>query len=309
MVPVFLRAQSVCAGVAQNMETGKPQGLSGENMKPYRILGVLIGASAATIAMPALGQVDQGNAAAGASFGMVDQNTPGIIKGNLACGPTATYNSFVYLNNEYPGAGLGGLLGTGSVSAINEIGSDLSAGSPPAQGGVDLAGAKSKYISDHGLAGKVSVERLGDGSDLMTTLAPNAAAQFIAQQLAKGQDVEMGFLWCDANGNLTQSGHVVTVTGIDYDEAGQNGAMNIIDPWDGVALSGNLTVGNNSLVLGYTGGGAGPGGGDGQDPDNPTDAGHGAIAFVTAESLVPEPSIMALGLAMFGGLMIRRRAH
>jgi hypothetical protein len=121
--------------------------------------------------------------------------------------------------------------------------------------------------------------------------------------------VELGFLWANSDGSLRRSGHVVTVTGIDYDETGQNGAMNIIDPWGGVAISGNLTVGNNGgnsdLVLGYSGGAAGN---PADTADNPTDAGNGAIAFATAESLVPEPTI-AFGLVALAGLGVRGRSR
>jgi hypothetical protein len=165
-----------------------------------------------------------------------------------------------------------------------------------------MAQGKTQYISDQGLADKITVERLGNNG----ILAPNDAARFIAAQLNAGQDVEMGFYWANADGTLTQGGHVVTVTGIDFDETGQNGAMNIIDPWDGVELSGNLTVANNSLVLGYTGGGAATGGADGHDPDNPPDAGHGAISWITAESVVPEPAI-ALSAFVLLVLPNRRR--
>jgi hypothetical protein len=82
--------------------------------------------------------------------------------------------------------------------------------------------------------------------------------------------------------------------------------MNIIDPWDELALPGTLSVANNELLIGYTGGGAGPGGADGQDADNPAEAGYGAIAFVTAES-VPEP-VTLLPLAALGFLAMRRRS-
>jgi hypothetical protein len=272
-------------------------------MRAGRFCGILAGTSLCVIAPLARAQVDQGQENT-AIFGLVDQNTAGINNGSLACAPTATYNSFVYLNNQFPTSGLGGLLGSGSVSAINELAGDIPGGIP-ASGGNALAAGKQTYINNHNLGNKVSVESLGNN----TTLTPNTAARFIAQQLAAGQDVEMGFLWSNSTGTLSGNGHVVTVTGIDYDETGQNGAMNIVDPWDGVALSGELSVANGELLLGYTGGGAGTGGADGNDPDNPGHAGFGAIAFVTAESLiVPEPT-MALGLAMLALLVPRRRIN
>ena len=135
----------------------------------------------------------------------------------------------------------------------------------------------------------------------------NDAAKFIADQLGKGQDVEIAWFWSNKDGTKLRSGHWVTVTGIDYDTAG-NGAINIIDPFGGVEISGNLYVGtagggNGGLIIGYTGGGAG----NPADPDNPDDAGFGYITAVAAESVVPEPAYA--GLAIFFALGIHREAR
>jgi hypothetical protein len=243
-----------------------------------------------------------------ALFGNVDQNTAGINNGSNACGPTSIFNSFTYLVNEFPSAGIGGLTSSGATNSINTLTGDMPNGIP-VQGGNDMITGKQAYINALGYSNKISTEQLGNN----TILSPTAAASFIAQQLNKGQDVEMGIIWSDANGNpltgTNAGGHVVTVTGIDFDSSGSNGTMAIIDPWDGVDIpNGNLTVGTNgALILGYTGGGAGTGGGDGQDPDNPGDAGHGDIAFVTAESVTPEPSLVGIGFMVVAAMGLARR--
>src|SRR5947208_675767 len=104
---------------------------------------------AATSALPALAApVDQGQENA-ALFGTVDQNTPGINNGGQACGPTSTYNSFVYLTNAFPNAGISGLTGTDAVSAINELAGDVPGGIP-VSGGDAMATGKTQYIGDQG---------------------------------------------------------------------------------------------------------------------------------------------------------------
>jgi hypothetical protein len=49
-----------------------------------------------------------------ADFGHTDQNSAGIANGSEACGPTAVYNSFQFLKNEY---GVD-LTGTSAASTI-----------------------------------------------------------------------------------------------------------------------------------------------------------------------------------------------
>jgi hypothetical protein len=230
----------------------------------------------------------------GASFGLIDQNSAGINNGSNACGPTATYNSFVYLRTQ--GIDLRGSSPSNTINALEPL-----MGGVPVSGGNAMAAGKQSWINSQGQSNHVSVEQLGNN----TPLAATAAASFIAQQLNAGQDVEMGFLWNGTAGG----GHVVTITGIDYDSTGANGAMNIIDPWDGVPISGNLDGSSGNLVLGYTGGGAGTGGADGPDPDNPGDAASGTIAFVVAESVTsaPEPSLVAIGFMVVASMGLGRR--
>lgn len=271
-------------------------------MRAGKVLGLLVGAGMCALALPAQAQVDSGSENS-AQFGHIDQNSAGITNGSVACAPTATYNSFVYLNTAFPSAGLSALLDTTPAGAINTLSSDIPGGIP-ASGGNALATGKSTYINNAGLSNKITVESLGNNA----TLSPNTAARFIAQQLGQGQDVEMGFLWSDSAGNLVGNGHVVTITSINYNESTQTGSMSIVDPWDGVVIpGGGLSVGNGELLLGYSGGGAGTGGADGNDPDNPGHAGFGAISFVTAESVAGVPEPAAVGVIAVAGLFIIRR--
>src|ERR1019366_3688303 len=109
----------------------------------------------------------------------------------------------------------------------------------------NMISGKINYINNQGASGKVKVEyqaanttipnrntsaAMGNGSTI-PTLA------FVAQQLAAGQDVEMGFNWIDAAGNIS-GGHWVT---LDYYDSG-TGQFGFLDPWNPSAGSGALQL-------------------------------------------------------------------
>ena len=228
-------------------------------------------------------------------FGLVGQNSAGINNGGVACGPTSVYNSFVYLQNQF---GINGLLKPGAASnTINQLSTDMHLDPSGGVTSQQLVDGKTQYIKDQGLASKIAVESQAGG-------AGNVTAQFIYDQLHRGQDVEILFLW----GN-TNSGHFVTLTGINFDTTTHTGTLNFIDPWGngGAAaskLSGTMSgTDAGGYTLTYTGGAAG----DSGDPDNPGDGNGGIIYSVAAESPVPEPSTFALlGL---GGVALAIRSY
>jgi hypothetical protein len=241
-------------------------------------------------------------------FGRVGQGSPGIGNYNnndiqtqhdiqdVACGPTSVYNSFVYLQNRF--GGLANLTLPGNASdTINELAQDMNL---VPKNGVSEAGfiaGNTKYINDRGLQNAISIETNDNAATML---------QFIYDQLAKGQDVEIGMLW----GPPGDGGHIVQVTGLDnFDPVAQTGTLNFNDPWGNSGFNGvpdafssletgtlngtSITYDNNSGA-GAIAGGEDPGGGF---------AGPGAsatIAFAVAESPTPLPSTVGGGLVLLG---------
>jgi hypothetical protein len=245
-------------------------------------------------------------------------------------------NSFTYLQNEY---GIKGLVGPNPYDTINELASSdymstgdtyLNANPPPMYVGdmntgttpQNFIAGKEKYLSQNFTPqnGYSAIQTVGQS--IYQSQASNGTTQggitqtqptstFIQQQLAEGEDVEMFFLWTDSSGNSVGGGHVVTLTGIDYDSGANSGDLSFIDPYGGSGQNSAVDINTDSLtflspkgylVFGYSGGGAG---GDG-DPDNPDSAAYGEVVAVFAESPVPEPASMAI---LMGGaaLCLRRR--
>ena len=229
-----------------------------------------------------------------ADFGHIDQTTePDIINPTQACAPTSVYNSLVYLNDKY---GVD-LTGPDPATTINEIGQDM--GLTENNAGVSEQGiidGKTQYIQEHDHDNKITIETKIDVANGVAD-----AAQFIYDQLAAGQDVEMIFRWSDTDGNRSGGGHAVTVTGIDFNPSTGTGTINIDDPWGGVDITGNLHLANNALVVGYTGGAAGDETVNDED-DNPQDANFGVVTLVAAES-VPEPTAVAITMLLLTGAM------
>ncbi|MGP8199846.1 MAG: PEP-CTERM sorting domain-containing protein [Limisphaerales bacterium] len=228
-----------------------------------------------------------------ANFGMEGQLNDGIVNGDSACGPTSAYNSFVYLDNTW---GITGLLQPTAAETINQLGSYMGygdnthAGTPA--GGVTTAqflSGKTQYIDAQSLNTTITVES--------ETGAANINWEFIYGQLQQNQDVEILFDW---NSPAT-GGHVVTVTGIDWNPATDTGTLSFIDPYNplgdnspALAITGNLGGSDgNGFTLSYFGGGAGNGA-------------SGEIDGVVAESPIPEPATVSL-LALGALGLLRRR--
>ncbi len=225
-------------------------------------------------------------------YGNISQNTPGIINGGDACVPTATVNSFFFLQNYFGVNGLGpnnGLLTSDNASnAVNELGVDMGLKQGVGVSDAGFIAGKLKYLSDHGLTNTVSLEyeAVDVGADITPTWS------WIYHQLVATQDVEVGFGWWGGS-----DGHCVTVSSLSFLDAngdgiidnGENAQLDFTDPWDGNHYVGTLTMSGGSLKLSYVGGAAGP------------DGAWGIINIAVAES-IPEPS--APGLLALGGLAL-----
>jgi len=193
----------------------------------------------------------------------------------VACGPTATVNSFLYLQNQY-GLDLN-VDQLNPYTAINELGGYMNIGS----GGVtdpNFISGKKKYLEEHG-NGRISMkyQSVAVGGKIPDW-------KFIFDELEACEDVEVGFVWTGGGG------HWVTATSFhftDYDEdqiidPNELAQLDFIDPWGGVHILGNLTMGvDGYLYLSYAGGGAGNGA-------------TGKIDIVVAESPIPEPATIAI---------------
>jgi hypothetical protein len=246
-------------------------------------------------------------------FGTVGQGAPGINNPGVACGPTSVYNSFVYLENLDPALG-SQLTGSGAASTINALATDMNLVPGSGISAAGLVSGKNQYISAAGLSNLITVEsQIGSG---------NVTAQFIYNQLAAGQDVELGFTWNGASG-----GHVIALTGMsNFDTTTNTATLSFLDPWgngtgaedtnadptsgdlEGAPATpgttaapetGALTFGNGVWTMSYTGSAAGPNGGS------------GTLVVVAAESIVPEPSTIFLlnaGLVVLLARRHRRRA-
>jgi hypothetical protein len=143
-------------------------------------------------------------------------------------------------------------------------------------------------------------------------------AEFIDQQIEDGEDVEVFFAWTDAEGNNPRPGHVVALTGIDYDETTNSGDISFVDPTN--SSGGQIQYGSGDapnitslsleevdgyLIFGFQGGSSNI-----DADDNPDGAAYGEIVAAYAESpvLVPEPASMLMYAAAGIVLLRRRRA-
>jgi hypothetical protein len=257
-------------------------------------LGAAVMVSLTSLAQPVIYNINL----SGLGYGNISQNTPGINLGAEACVPTATVNSFFFLQNYYGISGLGpgnGQLTVGNATnAVNELGVDMGL----TNNGVTQAGfiaGKWQYLSDHQLTNQISMEW-----ESVAVGGVTPTWQWIYNQLMATQDVEIAFGWYG-----TSEGHCVTVTSFDFKDnsglgiidAADPATLDFTDPWDGQHYVGTLTMTNNFLKLTYVGGGAG-------------DGAWGLIDIAVAESPIPEPATFSLliigGLAGFRVLWRKR---
>jgi hypothetical protein len=236
-------------------------------------------------------------------YGNLNQNTiPGW--GNVACGPTAAVNSFVYLQNKYPGvydnslvpAGAGGMLGVaqtlGGPGYMNTIANNTTFHD-------DFIWGKKKYIEE-----KVPGVTVYEAQDQGNWNNPNRIKpawvqsrspqwQFLYNELVACEDVEILISWSDG-------GHYVTLSSFHWNDVdndgiidnGENAWIDFIDP--GTGAYGRANIWQSSL------------GGDIET----SLAGGSWISVAVSESPIPEPlTILAIGsaLATLAGYIRRRR--
>ena len=283
---------------------------------------------------------DNGASPANNGTFLITPNNPGVsAMGPAACAATSAVNSFIFLQNKY---GLSGLYNPGNpYGTISTLAGPTYLNTAPATanaasqtgysgGGVNpdpFRDGKEKYLQNIGpltapngqpyaiqTVGQVDpaygTAQAANGPYAGGVAAQIPTAQFIAQQLADGEDIEMFFTW---NGT---PGHVVALTGIDYDETTNSGNISFIDPTN--SSGGQIQYGsgdapeitslsleeiNNHLQFTYQGGASNI-----DADDNPNDSATGIVVGVYAESpvQVPEPASMLM-FAGAGTVLLRRR--
>lgn len=244
-----------------------------------------------------------------AQFGTVDQQFVPPGNGAMSCVPTATMNSFVWLQNAYPSIygldafGLPALQGgTGSWQAAGGLLAGANYMNTSANNGTTLPNwifGKVSYLSTYA-PGKT----IFAGMDSLVAAAnrpwwdtnANPTVNFLYQELLAGEDVELGIY------PLDMVGHALTLTGLTWDDSNSNGAfdgpdtlmLNTVDPAN--------PLGNTPLIL---------------TPGNPMTISGGpydgySLEVALAESPVPEPataSLLLLGAGvLLGGLRLRRKS-
>lgn len=248
------------------------------------------------------------------TYGNVDQQNVNI-QPQGACGPTATVNSFVYLQNRsgvslIPDSNQNNIIDLSEQIAVVNILNGLMGNQGAGVTDQHFLEGKILYIGDAGLLGPLSIEARGDfitpptapfeyvDSPYVDVVQTIPTWQFLWDQLRQGQDVEVGFTW-----NGMSEGHWVTADSFHFNDANDNmiidagevAQMDFVDPWGGIQLTGSLAMDlENHMVLTYVGGAAGVGA-------------SGTINIIVAES--PEPTSLALmGLGALVLCVWRRKA-
>ena len=231
-------------------------------------------------------------------FGYIDQHNldrwEGDFLANMGCAPTATMNSFIYLQNHYPGVYDHSLVPEGDGMdlikarelAITWMGT-TNAGTTIE----DWTWGKHDYLENyaagktifHGQSMYNNWTALRPRPDWVENVLPSW--NFLYNQLTWCQDVEIGIWW------QSDIGHALTLTGLTWNDELNAGTVDYVDPWTGALFTDvgiNLNLEDGRLHVAYQGQNA-------------------WIDLALAESAVPEPSAFLVLGSGFVGILIRLR--
>ena len=233
-----------------------------------------------------------------AEFGHINQHSLDRSEddwlGGMACAPTATMNSFIYLQSHYPTiydnllvpAGAGQDVIKARELALNFMNTSQFTGTTI----YDWAWGKHDFLEQYA-PGKTIYhgQTTYNGWDMRGrpdwALNSIPSWDFLYNQLFACQDVEIG-IWWDAS----EIGHALTLCGMSWNDATNSGTIDFIDPWDGVCYN------DWALALQM----------DGKLHMNY--AAHSYyVDLALAESAVPEPSAFLMLGSGFVGILIRLR--
>ncbi|NNM89133.1 MAG: PEP-CTERM sorting domain-containing protein [Phycisphaerae bacterium] len=291
------------AGVGTSWRPGRT-GL----IRAFRLLG-LAGAALFLVGSQAMANVITVDEIAPAvfpgNFGTLSQfnvgpnstTDPGV---NQYCAPTATMNSFTFLQNKYP-----------SVYGLDKNGNPILEGGQGSWLAAAQLLAGPNYMNTNQNTGTTDTNWVAGKVNYLNAFAPgkttfagmdsaatnprpawdqnaNPTVNFMLQQLRAGEDIEIG---------ISAPGHVLTLTGLTWNDANNDGVfdagdtltLNTIDPANPGA--------NTALTL---------------TPGNPMTISGGAynglvVDAALAESPVPEPATIVLFLIGGLALLARRR--
>jgi hypothetical protein len=232
-------------------------------------------------------------------FGRLDQTRTNCPTMN--CGPTAAVNSFVYLQNMFPGTYKVPLVPAGKeIDVANTLNGKNFMNTCCVEGGgtsiADFILGKMAYLEQQNKAATRYKAQMSDewnppghpGVKKPTFVQDNIkpTVAFIADELKAGEDVELALK------PLTGPGHYVTLTGITFDTETGTGTISFVDPMGGMLGKAGIMRGsgeNASIVTDYMIG-------------NQVTRVVGAVA----ESPVPEPTTLLLVGTTAAGIGLAR---
>lgn len=250
-----------------------------------------------------------------AEFGSLNQSSVGSNGSggvNNYCAPTATMNSFQYLQNEYPNiygkdasgnpvleGGQGSWLNAAQLLASSTFMNTDPNGGTSEDGWVN---GKLDYIETYAPGTTSFAGMDGDSTLARPSWDQNAypTLNFLIDQLKSGEDIELGL---DQSLLTSKGGHVVTLQGIVWNDVNNNG---VFDIGDTLTLQ-VIDPANPNVITALT---MYPG------PPMSVEGGDyngflltGALAESPITPLPPSVDMAMAGLVGLGGLTLARRAR
>jgi hypothetical protein len=233
-------------------------------------------------------------------YGGLDQHS--TLCPDLSCGPSAAVNSFVFLQNMYPGIygdNLAGPTYENWVDTANTLLDPKYMDCDCNNGGTTIdnfISGKENYLNDV-VPGTTEVhsENYFDGANPV-----KPTWQFIFDQLMKGQDIEILVGFYDDTGARSGGGHYLTITGFTFDDLngdGEIGANELatlyyVDPFDGKPDFNEVDMSNGFIdLMGYS------------------EQYNTLVEAAVAESPIPEPLTLSLFATGLVGIVVFRRRN